>query len=142
MDKNNIISKVIDAGLKITKPRIDIIFILEQHNGLLSAQDIYDKLRLKDVRVTLSTVYRSLEKLNRNNIINKVVLETDNQALYEYNRQVHHHFLVCKMCNKIKTIYSCPLEEYEKELAKKTGFAITGHKIEFYGYCKECSRLL
>ncbi len=142
MDKNSIITKILEAGLKNTRPRINIIDILENGNELLSAQQIYDKLRESKVRVNLSTVYRSLEKLTEYNIINKVSLDKEKQALYEYNREIHHHFLICKNCNKIKTIYSCPLEDYEVNLEKKTNFLITGHKIEFYGYCKECQKKL
>lgn len=142
MDKNNIIEKIIEAGLKNTKPRRNIIDLLESNDDLLSAQQIYDKLREDNVRVNLSTVYRSLEKLTEYNIINKVLLEKEKQALYEYNREVHHHFLICKGCNKIKPIYNCPLENYETDLQKNTSFLITGHKIEFYGYCKECQKKL
>ncbi|MDD3129990.1 MAG: Fur family transcriptional regulator [Candidatus Izemoplasmatales bacterium] len=142
MDKLNIISKMIDSGLKNTKPRVNIIDLLEKSDSLLTAQDIYDSLKESGVKVNLSTVYRSLDKLTENNILNKVSLESEKQTLYEYNREIHHHFLVCKSCNKVKSIYSCPLDNYELELEKKTNFVITGHKIEFYGYCKECQKKL
>lgn len=142
MDKNKITKKMIEAGLKNTKPRINIIDLLEGTNDLLSTQQIYEKLRDDKIRVNLSTVYRSLEKLTDNHIINKVVIEKEKQALYEYNRDVHHHFLICKGCNAIKTIYNCPLENYEIDIQKTTSFLITGHKIEFYGYCKECQKRL
>ncbi len=142
MDKTNIIEKITEAGLKNTKPRRNIIDLLESNDDLLSAQQIYDKLREDNVHMNLSTVYRSLDKLTEHNIINKVILEKEKQALYEYNREVHHHFLICKNCNKIKTIYNCPLENYETELQNTTNFLITGHKIEFYGYCKTCQKKL
>lgn len=138
MAKKKIIQKILEAGLKKTDNRINIIEILEKTNQLLSAQDIYDQLNLGDRRVNLSTIYRTLDVLAENKIINRVSMSNEKQALYEYNHQTHHHFIVCKECNKIVSLYDCPLHAYEKELQENTGFLITGHRIEFYGYCKDC----
>ena len=129
-----------DAGLKKTKFRLDIIELIEHSEKLLSAQDIFMKLHQNDVSVNLSTIYRTLDKLVEAKIINKVDIENESQSLYEFNSDDHHHFLICKKCNKIEPIYGCPLHDYEKQLMKETGFVITGHKIEFHGYCKSCQK--
>jgi len=140
MKKKNIWSMITDAGLKKTKIRMNIIDLLEKSNRLLSAQDIYNNFYEKDDSMNLSTVYRTLEKLVEAKIINKIHLEQETQILYEFNHDEHHHFLICKSCNKITPIYGCPLHDYEKELMKETGFMITSHKIEFYGYCIDCQK--
>jgi Fur family ferric uptake transcriptional regulator len=142
MEKKRIIHKITEAGLKKTKYRVNIIDLLERVNTLLSAQDIHELLIKNDIKVNLSTVYRTLDKLTENDIINKVEIEQEKQSLYEYNRDEHHHFLICKNCNKIETIYNCPLHDYEQQLMNESGFHITGHKIEFYGYCKDCKTLM
>lgn len=138
MKKRHIWKLITDAGLKKTKIRINIIDTLEKSSKLLSAQDIYNKFSKKDESMNLSTVYRTLDKLVEAGIINIVNLEQESQSLYEFNRDKHHHFLICKSCNKIISIYNCPLHDYEETLMNETGFKITGHKIEFYGYCKAC----
>jgi len=142
MEKKRIINKITQAGLKNTKYRVNIISLLEKASTLLSAQDIHELLIKNKIKVNLSTVYRTLDKLTENDIINKVELEQEKQSLYEYNREEHHHFIICKNCNKIETIYNCPLHDYEQQVMKESGFQITGHKIEFYGYCKECQDLM
>jgi len=142
MEKKRIINKITEAGLKKTKYRVNILYLLEKANTLLSAQDIHELLIKNKIKVNLSTVYRTLDKLTENDIINKVELEQEKQSLYEYNRDEHHHFIICKNCNKIETIYNCPLHDYEEQVMKESGFQITGHKIEFYGYCKECQTLM
>ncbi|MFP4478627.1 MAG: Fur family transcriptional regulator [Candidatus Izemoplasmatales bacterium] len=142
MEKKRIINKITEAGLKKTKYRVNIISLLEKANHLLSAQDIHELLIKNKIKVNLSTVYRTLDKLTENKIINKVELEQEKQSLYEYNRDEHHHFIICKNCNKIETIYNCPLHDYEEQVMKESGFQITGHKIEFYGFCKECQNLM
>jgi len=140
MKKGNITHIITKAGLKKTKYRVNIIDLLEKSDALLSAQDIYDKLIHSDERMNLSTVYRTLDKLVDADIINKIEIEHEKQSLYEFNRDEHHHFMICKQCNKIESIYHCPLDDYEQQLAQETGFSITGHKIEFYGYCKDCQK--
>ncbi|MCF7923579.1 MAG: transcriptional repressor [Candidatus Izimaplasma sp.] len=142
MKKTNILKKIENAGLKKTKYRVNIIDLLEKADGLLSASDIHQLLIDNDIQMDLSTVYRTLEKLTENNIINRIELEKEKQSLYEYNREKHHHFMICKSCNKIETIYDCPLTKYEEDIKAHSDFLITGHKIEFYGYCKNCRKRL
>ncbi|MFW5889178.1 MAG: Fur family transcriptional regulator [Bacillota bacterium] len=142
MNKKNIIEKISEAGLKKTKYRVNIIDLLQKSDSLLSADDIHKKLSVKNSSLDLSTVYRTLDKLTKNNIINKIELENESHSLYEYNREKHHHFMICKNCNKIETIYDCPLKKYEERIQANSNFFITGHKIEFYGYCKSCQKKL
>jgi len=51
---------------------------------------------------------------------------------------VHRHYLICLGCKKIMPIDHCPLGDYEKSLAKKTNYLISGHRLDIYGYCPEC----
>jgi Fur family ferric uptake transcriptional regulator len=138
MKKENFIDKIINAGLKNTKYRVYVIELFSKSDELLSAQDVHQKLLKKKVRINLSTVYRTLDLLVENNILNRINLENEKQAMYEYNRNVHHHFLICQSCSKIVPIYNCPIGDYEDKLKKESGFNITGHRIEFYGYCEDC----
>jgi Fur family ferric uptake transcriptional regulator len=62
----------------------------------------------------------------------------DNRALFELNRMVHKHYLVCLECKKMKAIECCPIEDYEKSLAKQTDYLISGHRLDIYGYCPKC----
>ena len=87
----------------------------------------------------LSTVYRILDVLTSNNMLQKLNI-TGGKSLYEYNRMVHRHHLLCLGCKKILAIGSCPLGDFEKDLAKKTDFSIEGHKLDIYGYCPECRK--
>ncbi len=126
------------SGLKNTKPRTAILDILEQSDQPIGAEQIFLELRQKDISVNLSTVYRTVEVLADKNIVTKLSIAGDNRALFEYNRMVHRHYLVCIECKKILPVYRCPLETYEKLLEEETHFAIVGHKLDIYGYCPEC----
>lgn len=143
MDKNNdSIRRLKQSGLKNTKHRTTILNMMKQSDDPMPAEQIYIQLKEEGVSINLSTVYRTLEVLTERGLLNKHSIINDSRALYEYNRRVHKHFLVCMGCKKMLTIEHCPLEEYEKTLEKETDFIISGHKLDIYGYCADCQKKL
>lgn len=126
------------SGLRKTKHRTGILEILDKSKQPIPAEQVYLNLKDNGVTVNLSTVYRTLETLADRGLAAKIKISGENRALFEFNRMVHKHYLVCLECKKIKAIESCPLEGYEKSLAQKTDYFISGHKLDIYGYCPKC----
>jgi len=125
-------------GLKNTKHRNSVLKVVELSEQPISAEQIYFNLKESNVSVNLSSIYRILETLVNKNIVIKTNLTVTNKALYEFNFQIHKHHLICSGCKKMLSIEGCPLEDYEKTLQEKSGFSITGHSLEIYGYCNDC----
>ena len=128
-------------NLKSTRHRIEILENLDQSSQPIAAEQVYLELKEKGISINLSTVYRVLEVLVNKNLVIKSNIREDSRALYELNRMVHKHHLICMKCRKMFSVEGCPLGNYEKILQDKTGFEVTGHKLEIYGYCRSC-RLL
>ena len=148
MTEFNLKEKFKRSDFRLTKPRKIIFDILENSEEHLSAEDIYRIAYNIYPAIGLTTVYRTLELLEKMGIVLKHDFG-DGRARYEIReteskRKGHHHHLICKMCHKVIDYKVCMDEE--KELVKKTieglekkyGFHITDHVIEFYGYCKDC----
>lgn len=129
-----------ESGLKNTKHRTTILELLKGISQPITAEQIYCELKEKNISINLSTVYRTLEALSDKELILKHNVTNENKAVFEYNNNVHKHYLVCMGCKKILSIENCPLHDYEKVLEQKTDFIITGHKLDMYGYCPECQR--
>ena len=136
--KNNFAKDLKQSGLKNTKHRTAILGILEESTRPMAAEDVYFALKEKGISINLSTVYRVLETLASKDLVSKQSIVGDSRALFEINRMVHKHYLVCVGCKKIQCIENCPLEAYEKTLEKETKYTIAGHKLDIYGYCPEC----
>lgn len=135
------INKVLmENGLKITKSRQGILRYLFDSKEPLTAEKIFLDLKSNEIKVNLSTVYRTLEIFVSKNMILKVPSMENDKMLYEFNSMEHKHYLICERCKKITTIKNCPLGNYEKELEKDTGFHIEGHRLYLYGYCKKCQK--
>jgi len=126
------------TGLKNTKHRAAILEILEKQTQPVTVEQIYTELNKFEISTSLSTVYRELDSLVFNRLAVKVKINENNKTLYEYNRMIHKHYLVCLGCKKMISIDACPLKDYEKKLEEQTHFAITDHKLNLYGYCPEC----
>jgi len=126
------------SGLKHTKHRAVILELLEQNDQPATAEQLYSELLAKNIPVNLSTVYRTLDALCEKDLVTKLTIDGDNRALFEFNSFLHRHHLICLGCKKIVTIESCPLGNYEQTLENSTHFAITGHKLDIYGYCPDC----
>lgn len=125
-------------GLKNTRHRAAILGLLRRQKQPADADQLYAALLDTGITVNLSTVYRTLDTLCAAGLVSRLVLEGEGKALYESKGAVHRHHLICLGCKKIMTIEYCPLSGYEETLADATGYEITGHKLDMYGFCPEC----
>lgn len=128
------------CGLKSTRRRSDVLLILEGKSRPVTAEQIFLDLKEKGVNISLSTVYRILEVLVTKDVVLKMNSTENDSALFELNRRIHRHYLVCLGCRKMIPVEHCPLGGLEKRLEQETGFAVTGHSLEIYGYCSECQK--
>lgn len=126
-------------AVKNTKQRQTIIDVIKNSDEPLTAEEIYRLAEKSCPNMALTTVYRNLEMLLKNERVSKIIY-SDATARYEYieNEHKHGHFLVCVGCNKAFPLEECPLKV--DGIKEATGFTVTGHNIEIYGYCKECCK--
>lgn len=130
------------CGLKNTRCRENILQILEHSERPLTAEEIFLEVKRSGEDACLSTVYRSLEALAAKDVVRKAASAENGSAMFELNRNVHRHYLICLNCHHMIPVENCPLGELEKSLEKETGFSVTGHSLEIYGYCAECRKQL
>lgn len=141
MDSENGFRQILrQEGLKYTKQRASILKILTESEQPVSAEQVFIALQKNSVNANLSTVYRILESLASRGIVQKTSIGSDTKALFEMNSSVHKHRMICINCREMTAVEGCPLEEYEKMLMDRTGFDVTGHKLEIYGYCEKCRK--
>jgi len=125
-------------GYRLTPQREAVIKILLEHpNQHLAAEDIYAMVRKTHPEIGMATVYRTLDLLSNEKIINQLNFE-EGYSRYELDSQAHHHHLVCLKCGKITEFKDHLLEEVEKMISTEHNFAIVGHLLKFYGYCANC----
>jgi len=138
MTKESIIQKLKGRGLRITPQRLSIIDVLVKKGHLHpSARFIYNEAKKKGIRLSLSSVYENIKELCRYGIIKSLEFDGKENRC-EANLEEHIN-LICEQCRKIID-YEVPISLDQRDVAKKTGFTITNNRLEYYGYCRECSK--
>lgn len=135
MDKKQEILK--NAGMKVTKNRLAVLDLLMSSQKPLSVEDIFKKLKKADQ----VTIYRILNQLAEKEIIKKVDLRSG-KAYFEFQEH-HHHHIVCSKCGYLEEIDLClPDNLIKKVKSKSEKFSnVIDHALEFFGTCKNCSRI-
>lgn len=125
------------ASLKNTSQRYTILLIIKSSKEPITAEEIYRLLVLEDLKINLSTVYRTLNVLTEKNILLKI-LKTDGTAAYELNQSSHNHYITCSECHSSMLIDCCPIRDLSDKVNQQTGFKVTGHSLQLTGICSEC----
>lgn len=115
---------------------------LQDAGGFRSAQDVYAALRSAGGSVGLSTVYRHLQSLVNDGVVD-VIHTQDGEATYRYcgesGETHHHHHLVCRRCGRTEEIEGRAVERWAGEIARAHGYTDVDHTVELFGRCAECS---
>ena len=135
--KNQTMKILQDQGIRITQQRQLILQELIKSLKPLSAAEIHRKLIKQDSGIRLSTIYRNLKFFSSRGLIREFNLDKSRKEKFFEFIESHHHHLICISCGEIKCL-GCPLEDYESELAERTGYQIKDHNIKIYGLCPEC----
>ncbi len=124
-------------GLKATKGRLGILNIFAREAKPLSIKQLQN--RIGPSGPDTATLYRNAESLTAEGLLVKVNLGGKNSS-YELAGRAHHHHLICKNCRKISdvTISIRPALNLQALKSAKDFAAVTGHSLEFFGFCKKC----
>ncbi|MCD7836439.1 MAG: transcriptional repressor [Lachnospiraceae bacterium] len=137
-------------GIKWTKQRKNVYRILYDANEPMTALEIYQCTleRQQSGGYALSTIYRILSAFEERGLVIKAAYMDDNIVVYELDRGEHTHYAVCLSCHKRIPLQSCPFTHIHSagnqdkdgtdKSIEESGFMVTGHKLELYGYCKDC----
>jgi Fe2+ or Zn2+ uptake regulation protein len=122
------------AGKRITPQRKLVLGILAQAKGHLSADDIYERGRRQDARLSLSTVYRTLSVLKDTGLVRELHLDGEHHH-YELDAKDQHAHMMCLSCGQVIEVDSNALVE---AVGAAHGFEITSALVELSGRCADC----
>jgi Fe2+ or Zn2+ uptake regulation protein len=144
LDENKSLSRVQDwlnclknSGYRLTGPRRSVVEILADSNHALNAAQIYDLARQHYTSIGLMSVYRTLDKLEQLNLIQRVHQPGGCHA-YIAAFTGHQHLLVCQECARINFFEGDRLESLFEKVAKDSGFDIKDHWLQLFGMCADC----
>jgi len=99
---------------------------------------IYDEVRKVIPNISKGTVYRNLKILEEKGEISELNL---NGTVTRFEgRQTNHYHFRCTGCGRIFDLDETVDVELDERVARKTGFKVSYHQLEFRGLCKDCQQ--
>ena len=127
------------AGHRLTKTRKALVRVMITASQPLSIEDMRDHLKRLGVTVNKTTIYREVDFLLQQKLIEEVRLDPD-RRYYEFALGTHHHHIRCLSCNTIVDVTLGAFETMSKQIQRQTKFTVVDHTIEFVGLCAVCQR--
>lgn len=122
-----------------TKQKELLIETIKTLNSDFMIKDLYSKLTGK---VGLTTIYRLIDKLVKENKLRKY-LGKDNNTYYQYLEECekeNHFYLKCNICNKIIHIDCDCIKDLFSHINKTHEFLPNNKNIVIEGICKTCRK--
>ena len=121
-----------------TKQAEALAAVLDSLPGFWSAQQIHAELRLRGERIGLTTVYRHLQVLSEDGLLD-TIRDAGGETLYRRCRSAaHHHHLICRICGTSVEVEGRAVEQWAEKVAAEAGFTAVDHTVELFGLCPRC----
>ncbi len=103
----------------------------------LTAPEVYELALERGLKVSLSTIYRTLNRLKAHG--NVITVSGDRGLRYEAVEEgpAHDH-LICLGCGMTIEFYDELIRGFGKTVAQRKGFDHTTSRFDILGYCQNC----
>jgi Fur family ferric uptake transcriptional regulator len=126
--------------VRVTAQRKALIEAIQEAGAHLDAATLLERARQRNAKLDRATVYRTLDLLKKQGLIDELDLMHLNgeKHYYEAKTTSDHTHLACFRCGKIVEFASEVYEELKAEMERTTGFRIQVSRFEAGGLCKTC----
>ena len=124
--------------LRMTNQRKVILEELGKLKSHPTAGELCQIVRRRLPRISLGTVYRNLEILSSQGVIQKLTTG-GSEMRFDGNAHPHYHQR-CVVCGRVDDLEMAPDPELERRLAQATHYQVLGHRLELLGYCPSCQQ--
>ncbi len=127
-----------------TSQREAVLEFLKGASNHITPSEILTHLKETGVRISLATIYRTLDKLSAEGVIRKMSMGDGAGSCYQYiaKSDCHSHFhLKCIECGRLIHLSCDFLAEMEKHILAEHGFTISTGRTVIYGRCSDCESI-
>ena len=128
-----------------TKQREAILAFFRSSPGQhLTVSDLRKHLQEQGETVGTTTIYRHLEKMVDEGLVNKYTIDKNSSACFEYiDRSIHTpgetcFHCKCEKCGKLIHLHCDELNAFQSHLMDHHRFSLDPLRTVFYGVCEEC----
>ncbi len=120
-----------DAGVRITRQRTALLTVIAEAEDHPDAVVLHERSALREPKISLSTVYRTLAALEEQGVIHKLQFEGE-PARFERAEVPHHDHMIDVDSGKVVEFRNDRIERLQAEIADELGYEIVHHRLELY----------
>lgn len=124
--------RCIDKGMKMTDQRRVIARVLSEAEDHPDVEEVYRRATAQDPHISIATVYRTVRLFEEADILERHDFG-DGRARYEESPSEHHDHLIDVNSTRVIEFTSPEIEALQREIARRHGFRLVGHRLELYG---------
>ncbi|MFI5776920.1 Fur family transcriptional regulator [Nocardia sp. NPDC051570] len=132
-----------EHGLRCTTPRLAVLEVLDRsrHAGHLTAAEIHRRLDDEGRRIDLTTVYRTVSTLVRNQVLHTLIIDERVVSVGLADRP--HHHAICNRCATVTEVPAAALSEAVAYASAGSNFLLPNTAaLTLHGLCPRCQREL
>jgi Fur family transcriptional regulator, ferric uptake regulator len=118
-------------GMRMTDQRRIIAQVIEQAVDHPDVEELYRRASARDPRISLSTVYRTLNLFEESGLVTKHDFK-DGRARFEPIPDEHHDHLIDIRSGKVIEFRNEEIEAIQELIAKRLGYKLVDHRLELY----------
>jgi Fur family transcriptional regulator, ferric uptake regulator len=136
---HNLTEELTRQGYRMTPQRMMIVDAIEHAENHISAEDIFKQVVAKYPNVNVSTVYRTLELLEKRGLVTKTEMGVGH-IVYHPLEKGHHHHLICRECGSVVNLDESVLTPLQESLQQNYQFTADLRHLGIMGLCAECNK--
>jgi Fur family ferric uptake transcriptional regulator len=125
------------SGHRLTAQRIIVADALQSMRRTVSAQELFDDLRVEHPYLGRATVFRALDFLVDAGLAQRFEGE-GHVHVYTSCEPTHHHHLVCRNCGSTTDIDDSAVDALISSVLGRYEFKLDHAALDFYGTCARC----
>jgi Fur family ferric uptake transcriptional regulator len=129
-------------GIRLTRQRRVLLQVMETARRHLDAGEILERAQKIDSNITRVTVYRTIDLLKRQGLIDELDLLhlRGDRHFYESHGPRDHIHVACMRCGKVREVESPLYEELKRQISRDCDIEITVSRTEVGGVCSDCKQ--
>jgi len=120
-----------EKGMRMTDQRRTIAQVMEAAEDHPDVEELYRRASAIDPRISLSTVYRTLNLFEEAGLVNRHDFR-DGRARFEPIPDEHHDHLIDIRSGKVIEFRNEEIEAIQELIAKRLGYKLVDHRLELY----------
>ncbi len=121
---------------RLTPRRRLVLDIIKNHQGHITADEVFRIAHDRDARISLSTVYRALAYLKESGSIEEHTLG-ENHGHFEVASRDDHAHVVCVSCGAVEELRMDAIDGLTSQ-AESMGYGVESAQVDIIGRCPNC----